>query len=80
MVLSPVIDHRIGVARDAVEKMRKWSEGIEPRFISWNVATMHTLDFMFPNAWRWKKIKAPPSRRPGVSADAWNDVYIPASD
>ena len=53
---------------------------MEPRFISWNVAAMHTFDFTFPDAWSGKKIKSPHSRRPGVSADAWNDVYIPADD
>ena len=41
---------------------------------------MHTFDFTFPDAWSRKKIKAPPSRRPGVSADVWNDVYPPADD
>ena len=53
---------------------------MEPRFISWNVAAMHTLDFTFPDAWSRKKIKAPPSRKPGVSADVWNNVYTPADD
>ena len=33
-VTSPVIAPRIGAARDAEEKMRKWSEVMEPRFIS----------------------------------------------
>ena len=79
-VTSPVIAPRIGAARDAEEKMRNWSERMEPRFISWNVAAMHTFDFTFPDAWSRKKIKAPPSRRPGVSADVWNDVYTPADD
>ena len=79
-VTSPVIAPRIGAARDAEEKMRKWSEGMEPRFISWNVAVMHTFDFTFPDAWSGKRIKAPPSRRSGVSADVWNDVYTPADD
>ena len=79
-VLSPIIAPRIGAARDAEEKMQKWSEGMEPRFISWNVAAMHTFDFTFPCAWSRKKIKAPPSRRPGVSVHMWNDVYTPADD
>ena len=79
-VTSPVIAPRIGAARDAEEKMRKWSEGKEPRFISWNVAAMHTFEFTFPDAWSLKKIKAPPSSRPGVSVDVWNDVYILADD
>ena len=33
-VTSPAIAPRIRAARDAEEKMRKWSEGMEPRFIS----------------------------------------------
>ena len=41
---------------------------------------MHTFDFTFTDAWRRKKIKAPPSRMPGVSVDVWNDVYTPADD
>ena len=49
-VTSPVIAPRIGAACDAEEKMRKWSEGMEPRFISWKVAAMHTFDFTFPDA------------------------------
>ena len=53
---------------------------MEPRFISWNVAAMQTFDFTFPDSWSRKKIKAPPSRRPGVSADVWIDVYTPADD
>ena len=50
---------------------------MEPRFIGWNVAAAHTFDFTFPDAWSRKKIKAPPSRRPGVSAEVWKDVYAP---
>ena len=53
---------------------------MEPRFISWNAAVMHTFDFTFPDAWSRKKIKAPPSRRPEVPVDVWNDVYTPADD
>ena len=53
---------------------------MEPRFISWNAAAMHTFDFTFPDAWSRKKIKATPSRRPEVSAEVWNDVYAPADD
>ena len=77
-VTSPTIAPRIGAVRDAEERMLKWSGGIEPRFISWNAAAMHTFDFTFPDAWSRKKIKAPPSRRPEVSAEVWNDVYAPA--
>ena len=33
-VTSSAIAPRIGAARHVEEKMRKWSEGIEPRFIS----------------------------------------------
>ena len=79
-VTSPIIAPRIGVARDAEERMLKWSGGMEPRFISWNAAAMHTFDFTFPDAWRRKKIKAPPSRRAAVPVDVWNDVYTPAED
>ena len=79
-VTSPVIAPRIGAARDAERRMLKWSEGMEPRFISWNVAAAHTFDFTFPDAWSRKKIKAPPSRRPEVSAEMWNEVYAPTDD
>ena len=53
---------------------------MEPHFISWKVAAMQTFDFTFSDAWSRKKIKAPPSRRPEVPADVWNDVYTPADD
>ena len=53
---------------------------MEPRFIGWNVAAAHTFDFTFPDAWSRKKIKAPPSRKPEVSAEVWNDVYAPTDD
>ena len=79
-VTSPAIAPRMGAARDAEERMLKWSRGMEPRFISWNAAAMHTFDFTFPDAWSRKKIKAPTSRRPEVSAEVWNDVYAPADD
>ena len=79
-VASPVIVPRIGAARDSEERLRKWSEGMEPRFISWNVAAMHAFDFSFPDAWSRKKIKAPPSRKSDVSADVWSNVYTPADD
>ena len=70
-VTSPVIAPRIGAARDAEERMLKWSGGMEPRFISSNAAAMHTFYFTFPDAWSQKKIKAPPSRRPENSAEVW---------
>ena len=79
-VTSPVIAPRIGAARDAEKRMVKWSEGMEPRFISWNVAAAHMFDFSFPDAWSRKKIKALPSRRPEVSAEMWNEVYTPTDD
>ena len=79
-VTSPAIAPRIGAARDAEKRMLKWSEGMEPRFISWNVAAMHTFDFTFPDAWSRKKIKSSPSRKPEVSTGVWNDVYTPADD
>ena len=49
-VTSPAIAPRIGAAHDAQERMRKWSEGMEPRFISWKVAAMHAFDFSFLDA------------------------------
>ena len=54
-VTSPIIVPRIGAARDAEKRMLKWSEGMEPRFIGWNVAAAHTFDFSFPDAWSRKK-------------------------
>ena len=79
-VTSSVIAPRIGGARDAEKRMLKWSKGMEPRFISWNVAALHTFDFTFPDVWSWKKVKASPSRKPEVSTGVWNDVYAPADD
>ena len=79
-VTTPIIAPRIGAARDAEKRMLKWSEGMEPRFIGWNVAAAHTFDFSFPDAWSRKKIKALPSRRPEVSAEMWNEVYSPTDD
>ena len=79
-VTSPVIASRIGAARDAEKRMLKWSEGMEPRFISWNVAAIHTFHFSFSDIWSRKKIKASPSRKPEVSTGVWNDVYAPADD
>ena len=68
-VTSPVIAPRIGAARDAEKSMLKWSEGMEPRFFSWNVAAMHTFEFTFPDAWSQRKIKASASRKPEVSTE-----------
>ena len=79
-VTSPVIAPRIGAARDSEKRMLKWSEGMEPRFISWNVAAAHKFDFTFPDAWGRKKIKALSYRRPEVSAETWNEVYTPTDD
>ena len=53
---------------------------MEPRFISWNIAAIHTFNFSFPGAWSRKKIKSPPSRISGVSADVWNKVCTTADD
>ena len=53
---------------------------MEPRFISWNAAALHTFDFTFPDIWSRKKIRAIPSSTPEVSAGFWNDVYAPADD
>ena len=79
-ITSPVIAPRIGAARDEEKAMLKGSGGMEPRFISWNAAAMNTFDFTFPDAWSRKEIKAPPSRRPEIPVDVWNDVYAPADD
>ena len=79
-VTSPAIAPRIGAARDAEKRMLKWIEGMEPRFISWKVAAMHTFDFTFPDDWSRKKIKASPSRKPEASTEVWNDVYTSADD
>ena len=79
-VTSPIIAPRIGAARDAEKRILRRSEGMEPRFIGWNVAGAHTFDFSFPDAWSRKKIKALPSRRPEVSAEMWNEVYSPTDD
>ena len=58
------------------KRMLKWSEGMEPRFISWNVAAMHTLTshFLIFGAGRRSKRHLPGSQR------VWNDVYAPADD
>ena len=79
-VNSPVLAPRIGTSQDVEETMIKWSEGMEPRFISWNAAALHTFDFTLSDLWSRKKIKAIPSRKPEVSAGHWNDVYTPAED
>ena len=77
-VIYPAIAPCIGAAHDVEKRLLKWSEGMEPRFIKWNAAAIHTVDFTFPDAWSRKKTIAPPSRRPEVSADVWNDA--PADD
>ena len=79
-VTSPVLASSIGAAQDVEDRMLKWSKGMEPRFISWNAAALHTFDFAFPGIWSRKKIKAISSRKPEVSAGHWNDVYSPADD
>ena len=79
-VTSPAIAPCIGAARDAEKRMLKWIEGMEPRFISWKVAAMHTFDFTFPDDSSRKKIKASPSRKPEASTEVWNDVYTSADD
>ena len=78
--MRPIIDLLARPARDAERRMRKWSEGLDPRFISWNAAAKHTFDFKFPDPWSRKNIKAPPFRRPEVPADVWNDMYAPTDD
>ena len=71
---------RIGAAHDVEERMMKWGERMEPRFISWNAAALHTFDITFPDIWSWKKINAIPSRKPELSAGNCNDVFSPADD
>ena len=70
----------IRAAPDADKRMLRLSEGMEPRFISWKVAAMHTFDFTFPDVWSREKIKASPSKKPEVSTGVWNDVYTLADD
>ena len=77
---SPALAPRIGSAQDLEERMLQWNEGLEPRFISWNAAALHTFKFTFLDVWSRKKIKAIPSRKPEVSAVHWNDVHSPADD
>ena len=77
---SPVVASCIRAAHDVEKRMQKWSEGMEPRFISWNVAAMHIFDFSYPDAWNRKKIKPPRSRKPDVSSDVWSKVYTRADD
>ena len=79
-VNSPVLAPRIGAAQQVEERKIKWSEGMEPRFISWNAAALHTFDFTFSDLWGRKKIKAIPSRKPEVSVGHWNDVYTTTDD
>ena len=76
----PVVAPRIGAARDAEERMRKWSEGMEPCFISCNVAAIQAFGFSFPDAWSQMKIKPPLSRKPDVSSDVLSNVYTSADN
>ena len=46
-VTSLVLAPRIGAAQDVEERLLKWSEGMEPRFISWNAALLDTFNFTF---------------------------------
>ena len=77
-VNSPVLAHRIGTAQDVEKERIEWSEGMEPRCIRWNAAVLHVFEFIFPDLWSRKKIKAIPSRKPEVSGGHWNDMYTPA--
>ena len=52
---SPAFAPRIGAAQDVEERMLKWSEGMEPRFIGWNALALHTFDFTFSDIWSRKK-------------------------
>ena len=53
-VTSLVLAPRIGAAPDIEERMRKMSQGMEPRFVSWNVSACHIFDFSFKE---WKRGK-----------------------
>ena len=75
-----VLTSRFGFAQDVEERMLKWSEGMGPRFISWNAAALITYELTLPDVWSRKLIKAIPSRKPEVSTGHWNDVYTPADD
>ena len=79
-VTSSVLTPRIGAAQDVEERRLRWSEGLEPRFITWNAAALHTFDFTFPDIWSRKKIKAIPFIKPEISAGHGNDVYAPADE
>ena len=79
-VTSPVLAPRIGAAQGVDDKILKWREGMDPRFISSNAAALHTFDFTFLDIWIRKKIRVIPSRKPEVSAGHWNEVYTPADD
>ena len=75
---SPAFAPRIGAAQDVEERMLKWSEGMEPRFISWNASALPIFGFTFPDIWSRKEIKAISLSKPEVSVGHWNDVYSPA--
>ena len=77
---SPALAPKIGAAQDVNERMLIGKDGMEPHFISRNAAALHTFLFHFPDFWSRKEIKSVPSRKPEVSADHWNDVYLPADD
>ena len=79
-VTSPVLAPRIGAAQGVEDRILKWREGMDPRFVSWNAAALHTFEFTFLDIWSRKKIRAIPSRKPEVSAGHWNDVYTPPDD
>ena len=63
-VTSPVVAPRIGAARDVEKIMQKWSEGMDPRFISWNVAAMHTFDSVSLMHAAERKLKRHPRENP----------------
>ena len=79
-VTSSAFAPRIGAAQDVEERIWNRSEGMEPRFISWNAAALHSFDLTFPDMWSRKKIKAIPSRKTEVSAGHWNEVCTPTDD
>ena len=44
---GPAFAPRTGAAQDLDERILKWGEGMESRFISWNAAALHIFDFIF---------------------------------
>ena len=79
-VFRPTIDTQIGTAQDVKERMRNWSEEMEPRIIGWKVAALFILELTFHNIWGRNKIKAKPADKHELSENHWNDVYSRVDD